>query len=84
MPSSTANNPPKRGKIKAKIGEDLATSAATAASYVVAALAGLIPDRPPPNHGPPCQGHTCPRTSAAQSCLKVTIVTSGIRAKSAN
>ena len=37
----------------AKIGEDLATSAATAASYVVAALAGLIPDPPPPVHAPP-------------------------------
>ncbi|KGN65654.1 hypothetical protein Csa_019816 [Cucumis sativus] len=53
MPSSTANNPPRRGRIMAKIGEDLATSAATAASYVVAALAGLIPDPPPPVHAPP-------------------------------
>lgn len=42
------NNPPKRGQISARIRDDLATSAAAAATYVTAALAGFIPDRTPP------------------------------------
>lgn len=50
------NNPPVRGQIKAKIAEELATSAASVVSYVAAAVAGFIPDRTPREPAPPPAG----------------------------